>query len=62
MHPTQTSMRICDHFMNDTCKFENSCKYSHGYKVKLDDLQTYLEPNYENIKIGMDCLGILNLK
>lgn len=41
------SMKICDHFMNDTCRFNDKCKYSHGYRVNLDDIHSYLEPNYE---------------
>ncbi len=42
-NPTQQSMKICDHFLNDTCKFHTNCKYSHGFLVKIDDLHEYLE-------------------
>lgn len=57
INPTQTNMKICEHFMNDTCKFESSCKYSHGYKVQIANLEPYMEPNFKNIKIGMSCLA-----
>ncbi len=46
-NPTQQSMKICDHFMNDKCSFGDKCKYSHGHKVHADDLHEYLELNLE---------------
>ncbi len=56
-NPTHRDMKICEHFMNEACKFEASCKYSHGYSVKVDDLSAYLEPKFEGIKIGLSCLA-----
>lgn len=43
--------------MNDTCKFETTCKFSHGYSVKIKDLLPYQEPRFTGIKIGMSCLA-----
>jgi hypothetical protein len=25
-NPTQTNMKICEHFLNDACKFDSKCK------------------------------------
>lgn len=46
-HPTQVSMRICDHFLNDKCRFGAQCKYSHGHAVRMDDLHEYVECDYK---------------
>jgi hypothetical protein len=57
-NPTQNSMKVCDHFMNNTCKFdEEKCKYSHGYLVNLNNIHQYVEPNFDTIKKGKHCLA-----
>lgn len=48
-NPTNQEMKICEHFMSDTCRFNENCKFSHGYQVNVEDLHSYLEPNYEYI-------------
>lgn len=40
-------MKTCEHFMNNECKFDLNCRYSHGFKVGLDDLHPFLESSYE---------------
>lgn len=43
--------------MNDTCKFNDTCKYSHGHAVNVTQLEEYKEPNFVGIRIGMSCLA-----
>ena len=56
-NPTHTDMKICEHFMNDVCKFDSNCKYSHGYIVRVADLEEYKEPSFIGLRIGMSCLA-----
>ncbi|ESP04471.1 hypothetical protein LOTGIDRAFT_170716 [Lottia gigantea] len=58
-NPTHSSMAPCQFYLEDRCKFtEEECRNSHGYTVKLEDLQEYQEPDYSNIKIESKVLGL----
>ena len=46
-NPTQTCMKICDHFLNNTCTFAERCKFSHGFAVQLEDLHEFKECDYK---------------
>ncbi|XP_065344216.1 zinc finger CCCH-type with G patch domain-containing protein [Cloeon dipterum] len=52
VQPLVQQMRMCPHHLNDRCRFENRCKYSHGQKVPLAQLQPFLEPDFGIVTIG----------
>uniref|UniRef100_A0A1I7SY03 C3H1-type domain-containing protein n=1 Tax=Caenorhabditis tropicalis TaxID=1561998 RepID=A0A1I7SY03_9PELO len=33
-HPTCNSMKPCSHFLSSNCRFNDNCKFSHGYSNK----------------------------
>ena len=42
MHPTSKQMQPCPYYLDGTCKYsDDRCHYSHGYSVKLDEIQDY---------------------
>ena len=55
MTPTAISMLPCKLYLKNRC-FYDCCKYSHGYKVPIDDISDYIEPNFENFEKGKRCL------
>lgn len=42
MHPTMKKMQPCPYYLEGNCKYsEEKCHYSHGYVVRLDELQDF---------------------
>ena len=40
MHPTTKKMQPCPYYLEGTCKYsDEKCHYSHGYNVRLDEVQ-----------------------
>ncbi|KAK6195206.1 hypothetical protein SNE40_000680 [Patella caerulea] len=57
-NPTHSSMALCPFYLEGRCKFsDDECRNSHGYPVKIEDLQEYQEPNYSLVKIDTKCLA-----
>lgn len=58
-NPTHQEMLPCSYFLeHSNCKFsEEKCRYSHGEIVSLSSLKEYVEPNFENVKIGATVLA-----
>ncbi|CAF4793458.1 unnamed protein product [Rotaria sp. Silwood1] len=52
--PTRLDFKPCSHFLNDTCRFGDTCKYSHGFVVSVDDLLEYIEVNYDTLAVGQN--------
>lgn len=57
-NPTCQSMKPCNFFMEGHCRFDaEQCRFSHGYSVKLSDVQEFLEPDFSNLKRDSYCLA-----
>ncbi|CAM4923752.1 unnamed protein product [Rotaria socialis] len=54
--PTRIDFKPCSHFLNDTCRFDDNCKYSHGFVVSVDDLLEYIEANYDTLAVGQNVI------
>ncbi|CAF4065275.1 unnamed protein product [Adineta steineri] len=54
--PTRLDFKPCPHFLNDSCRFGDSCKFSHGFVISVSDLLEYAEPNYETLAVGQKVL------
>ncbi|CAF0878269.1 unnamed protein product [Rotaria sordida] len=52
--PTRLDLKPCSHFLNDTCRFGDTCKYSHGFVVSVNDLLEYVEANYNTLAVGQN--------
>lgn len=40
MHPTNKKMQPCPYYLEGNCKYsDDKCHYSHGYAVRLDEVQ-----------------------
>lgn len=50
LNPTHDKMKACDYYFSDRCTFEDTCKYSHGERVKYSRLKQYQQPNYKLLK------------
>lgn len=51
-HPTYNAMKPCPFYLNGKCKFEDTCKFSHGHVVLFSELLTYQEPDYRCVISG----------
>ncbi|KAL1487745.1 hypothetical protein ABEB36_015581 [Hypothenemus hampei] len=60
LNPTHNEMLPCPYYFDcdKDCRFsEDQCKYSHGETVPFKSLQEYIEPNFEDLKIGSEVLA-----
>ncbi|XP_068695320.1 zinc finger CCCH-type with G patch domain-containing protein-like [Montipora foliosa] len=58
MNPTHQSMMPCPYFLESKCRFsENTCRYSHGYLVSVEDLMPFKEPDFSQVQCGQLCLA-----
>ncbi|EGT59845.1 hypothetical protein CAEBREN_23807 [Caenorhabditis brenneri] len=48
-HPTCSAMKPCTHFLGSNCRFNENCRFSHGYSVELERIEDYQEPDYSSI-------------
>lgn len=54
--PTRLDHKPCSHFLNQTCRFGEKCRYSHGFVVAVDDLLDYLDPNDQTFSVGQSVI------
>ncbi|EFX62843.1 hypothetical protein DAPPUDRAFT_336348, partial [Daphnia pulex] len=58
MHPTTKKMQPCPYFLEGNCKYpDEKCHYSHGYTVRLDEVQDFSDPDYSKITEGCTVLA-----
>ncbi|UMM26546.1 hypothetical protein L5515_010199 [Caenorhabditis briggsae] len=48
-HPTCPAMKPCSHFLASTCRYNENCRFSHGYSVELERIEDYQEPDFMSI-------------
>lgn len=52
-HPTSKDMIPCPFYLDGKCRFhEDSCKFSHGEIVSLEDLTEFEDPDFGNLAAG----------
>jgi len=46
--------------LEGSCKFPDSCRFSHGHVVKFEDLQEFHDPDYSLLQVDSKCLAKFN--
>ncbi|XP_029911096.1 zinc finger CCCH-type with G patch domain-containing protein [Myripristis murdjan] len=57
VYPTQKSLKPCPFYLEDKCRFQDSCRFSHGHVVYVSELREFLEPDLSNLQEGSSCLA-----
>ncbi|XP_040913995.1 zinc finger CCCH-type with G patch domain-containing protein [Toxotes jaculatrix] len=56
VYPTQKSMKPCPFYLEDKCRFQNNCRFSHGEVVYVSELREFVECDLSNLEEGSSCL------
>ncbi|XP_068997417.1 zinc finger CCCH-type with G patch domain-containing protein [Embiotoca jacksoni] len=56
IYPTQKSMKPCPFYLEDKCRFEDNCRFSHGEIVYVSELREFVECDLSNLEEGSSCL------
>ncbi|CAF1479523.1 unnamed protein product [Adineta ricciae] len=54
--PTRLDFKPCSYFLNDNCRFNDNCKYCHGFVISADELLEYVEPKYDTLAAGQSVI------
>ncbi|XP_036960555.1 zinc finger CCCH-type with G patch domain-containing protein [Acanthopagrus latus] len=57
VYPTQKSMKPCPFYLEDKCRFPDSCRFSHGEVVYVSELREFLECDLSKLEEGSTCLA-----
>ncbi|KAM9372065.1 zinc finger CCCH-type with G patch domain-containing protein [Phaethornis superciliosus] len=57
LYPTHKSLKPCPFFLDDKCRFQENCRFSHGQVVPGEELQPFQEPNLSSLGLGSSCLA-----
>ncbi|KAM7410884.1 hypothetical protein PAMA_021042 [Pampus argenteus] len=57
VHPTQKSMKPCPFYLEDKCRFQDNCRFSHGEVVYVSELREFLECDLSKLEEGSSCLA-----
>ncbi|XP_008496007.2 zinc finger CCCH-type with G patch domain-containing protein [Calypte anna] len=57
LYPTHKSLKPCPFFLDDKCRFQENCRFSHGQVVPVEELQPFQEPNLSSLGMGSSCLA-----
>ncbi|XP_044208630.1 zinc finger CCCH-type with G patch domain-containing protein [Thunnus albacares] len=57
VYPTQKSMKPCPFYLEDKCRFQDNCRFSHGEVVYVSELREFLECDLSNLEEGSSCLA-----
>ncbi|XP_038138000.1 zinc finger CCCH-type with G patch domain-containing protein [Cyprinodon tularosa] len=57
VYPTQKSMKPCPFYLEDKCRFQENCRFSHGEVVFVSELRAFLESDLSNLEEGSACLA-----
>ncbi|XP_077371138.1 zinc finger CCCH-type with G patch domain-containing protein [Festucalex cinctus] len=56
IYPTQKSMKPCPFYLEDKCRFQDNCRFSHGEVVYVSELRDFLDCDLSNLEEGSSCL------
>ncbi|KAK5923269.1 hypothetical protein CgunFtcFv8_000252 [Champsocephalus gunnari] len=54
---TKKSMKPCPYYLEDKCRFPDTCRFSHGEVVYVSELREFLEFDLSNLEAGSSCLA-----
>ncbi|XP_030068876.1 zinc finger CCCH-type with G patch domain-containing protein isoform X1 [Microcaecilia unicolor] len=57
LYPTHKAMKPCPYFLEEKCRFKDSCRFSHGQLVAVEELQPFQEPDLSSLEMGSACLA-----
>ncbi|XP_041061041.1 zinc finger CCCH-type with G patch domain-containing protein isoform X2 [Carcharodon carcharias] len=57
IHPTQRAMKPCPFYLSGSCRFLDSCRYSHGEVVAVSELREFEELDLSSLEVGSPCLA-----
>ncbi|NXC18033.1 ZGPAT protein, partial [Corythaeola cristata] len=57
LYPTHKSLKPCPFFLDDKCRFQENCRFSHGQVVPVEELQPFQEPDLSALEVGSGCLA-----
>ncbi|XP_065749110.1 zinc finger CCCH-type with G patch domain-containing protein isoform X1 [Phocoena phocoena] len=57
LYPTHKSLKPCPFFLEGKCRFQESCRFSHGQVVSVDELRPFQDPDLSSLQAGSACLA-----
>ncbi|XP_049633695.1 zinc finger CCCH-type with G patch domain-containing protein [Suncus etruscus] len=57
LYPTQPALKPCPFFLDGKCRFQDSCRFSHGQVVSVDELRPFQAPDLSSLQAGSACLA-----
>lgn len=57
LYPTHKSLKPCPFFLEGKCRFKDSCRFSHGQVVSVDELRPFQDPDLSLLQAGSTCLA-----
>ncbi|XP_056130950.1 zinc finger CCCH-type with G patch domain-containing protein [Lampris incognitus] len=57
VYPTQKSMKPCPFFLEEKCRFNENCRFSHGEVVYVSELREFQEFDLSNLQESSSCLA-----
>ncbi|XP_026189530.1 zinc finger CCCH-type with G patch domain-containing protein [Mastacembelus armatus] len=57
LYPTQKAMKPCPFYLEDKCRFQDNCRFSHGEVVYASELREFVECDLSNLEEGSSCLA-----
>ncbi|XP_068119599.1 zinc finger CCCH-type with G patch domain-containing protein [Hyperolius riggenbachi] len=57
LYPTHKAMKPCPYFLDEKCRFNENCKFSHGQVVPANELRVFEEPDLSSLGIDKPCLA-----
>ncbi|XP_006873398.1 PREDICTED: zinc finger CCCH-type with G patch domain-containing protein isoform X2 [Chrysochloris asiatica] len=57
LYPTHKSLKPCPFFLEGKCRFKESCRFSHGQVVAMDELRPFQDPDLSSLQAGSACLA-----
>ncbi|XP_057559908.1 zinc finger CCCH-type with G patch domain-containing protein [Hippopotamus amphibius kiboko] len=57
LYPTHKSLKPCPFFLEGKCRFQESCRFSHGQVVSVGELRPFQDPDLSSLQAGSACLA-----
>ncbi|XP_077192058.1 zinc finger CCCH-type with G patch domain-containing protein [Paroedura picta] len=57
LYPTHKSLKPCPFFLEEKCRFNENCRFSHGQVVPVEELRPFEEPDLGCLAVGSACLA-----
>ncbi|KAM5135961.1 zinc finger CCCH-type with G patch domain-containing protein [Mantella aurantiaca] len=57
LYPTHKALKPCPYFLDGKCLFNESCRFSHGQVVAVNELRAFEEPDISSLGLDKACLA-----